>query len=398
MSPSPKPDCPEAHLIDTADGFAEVCGRLSEVDRFGFDVEFVAEEGYGAEACLLQVATEERVWLIDPLAGFGIEGFWLLVSDERITKVVHAGLEDLAMCFHQTGEVPRNVFDAQIAAGLVDLSYPLSLQRLLQAVLGVRLRKTQTLTNWRKRPLTPEQIQYAVRDVAYLLATHQKLKDRLDRRDRTDWAEEEFARFSQAETYHREEQELWRRVRGAGSLDRRGLAIVRELAIERDALAREFDRPARAVLKDHLMIAISRHGLSRSADLRSLRGLSLRNDALARISRAVERARRSPPEEWPKQIRTDADSLWETALRKLISAVLTDFCDAEGIAPQLLWTNKDVRALVLARTRNRDRAEPGTLQRGWRHRAVGRLLDDVLEGRRAVRVVGDQRAGRLVIE
>ncbi len=398
MSPNAKRDQAEHSLVDTPQAFADLCRDLARLDRFGFDAEFVAEEGYGVEACLIQIVTETSVHLVDPLAGFDIHPFWHLVSDPGIEKIVHAGLEDLAMCYHQTGQVPQNIFDVQLAAGLLGLDYPMSLLRLARSSVGARLHKSQTLTNWRKRPLTPEQMRYAVADVAHLLSIHSRQCDRLNKLDRMDWAREEFARFAREQTYHHEDHELFRRIKGAGSLDAKSLAILCELAAERDQLARRYDRPVRAVIKDHLMIAIARHELSTTESLETLRGLTLRHDAMARVASAVQRGIDTPPEQRPKPFAVEDDTRQEATLRKLVAAVLTDFCHASGVAVQLCWTNRDVRALVLAHTRADSPLEPGLLQVGWRERAVGDLLRDVLSGRRSIRVTHGAGGGTLGFE
>ncbi|MEE9295471.1 MAG: HRDC domain-containing protein [Phycisphaerae bacterium] len=402
-------------MVQTADAFAEVCRCLGDAERVAFDAEFVAEDAYTAQVCLIQVATQERVWLIDPLAGFEVTPFWELVGDQRIEKVVHAGFEDLAISFHQTGQVPQNIFDIQIAAGLVGFDYPMSLLRLVRAVQGVKLPKSQTLTNWRKRPLSAQQIRYAVEDVLHLLPIRSSIHERLQAMNRVEWAREEFARFSSPETYQSDVQELFHRIKGVGSLDRKGLAIARELAIERDKLARRFNRPPRVLLKDHLIIEIARHALTRREELASLRGFSLRADALRRTLAAVQRGLNMPPEQRPKPVEVDDDTKQEQAIRKLLSAVLDDYCRSEGIALQLLATNSDIRALVLSHTRRRSKVEgrrskvegvsgtlagvaPGALQRGWRKQAIGGLMDDLLSGRRAVRVVAEKRGFRLGVE
>ena len=126
----------DPRIVTDADEFAACCAHLSEVERFAFDAEFVSEDGYRAELCLIQVATVEDVWLIDPLSGFDTSPFWSLVNDEHIETVVHAGMEDLAFSYHETGHSARNVFDIQIAAGLVGADYPMSLQRLARSMLG----------------------------------------------------------------------------------------------------------------------------------------------------------------------------------------------------------------------------------------------------------------------
>ncbi len=398
MSQRRQPDIPSGRLVDSADEFADVCQSLQHVDRFGFDAEFVAEDAYSAEACLIQVATEQDIWLIDPLAGFDVKPFWELVGDKRIEKIVHAGMEDLSISFNETGNVPLNIFDVQIAAGFVGYDYPMSLLRLSRSIVGARLHKSQTLTDWRRRPLTGEQIRYAVHDVAHLIAMRDRIAARLADRKRTNWAAEEFARFSDRGTYRAERRELFWKVKGVGSLDRQGLAVMRELAAERNDLAAKLDRPPRVVLRDHLMVAIARHGMTDPEKLKTLRGIGLRAGALDRIASAVRRGLATAPDDCPEAPKVDDDTIQESTLRKLVSAVLTDYCHAEDIAVQLLATNKDIRALILTHTRGETHLGPGGLQRGWRKKEIGDLVEDVLTGQRSVRVTKDSTGPRLSIE
>jgi ribonuclease D len=391
-------DLESYQTIDNQPDFDALTDHLRTLDRIGFDVEFVAEDGYTAKLCLLQIATEDGVWIVDPLTDIDTLSFWHIVSDDKVQKIVHAGLEDLAIGFHTTNETPKSVFDVQIAAGLVGYDYPMSLQRLAKALTGARLHKSQTLTDWRKRPLSDAQMRYAAEDVAYLLPMHDRIHRELHERGRIEWAEEDFGRFGDAKTYKTEKKELFRKVKGAGSLTSKELAILRELAAERDKIAERLNRPARAVLKDHLMLAVAKQGIVQRDDLKALRGLSLNGESSSRIIAAVQRGLATPADQRPKRHEPEDDSVYETTLRKLVSAVVTNFCHTEGIALQMMASNKDIRALVLSHTRNHNRLPPGQLQKGWRKRKIGEMLDDVLRGQRSVRVRDDENGPRLVIE
>jgi ribonuclease D len=148
--------------------------------------------------CLVQVATCERLAVVDPLAVRDLGPFWSVVLDPAIDVVMHAAGEDLRICLLQAGRLPRRVFDVQIAAGLAGLTYPLSLVNLVGQVLDVGLAGSETRTDWRVRPLSPAQLQYALDDVRHLLAASDRLADRLNQRGRTDWAEAEFADLAAA--------------------------------------------------------------------------------------------------------------------------------------------------------------------------------------------------------
>ena len=372
-----------------------LCDRLAQAGCFAFDTEFIMEDGYGSAVCLIQAATESEAALIDPLADLDIAPFWKLVADPDIEVVLHAGVEDLGLCHHLTGQAPANVFDVQIAAGLVGREYPLSLRRLVQNLLRVRLHKSQTLTDWRRRPLTKAQRTYAVEDVAYIPALRRVLTHRLEKLGRLEWAQEEFGRFEDPETYAPPRETQLFRLKGAGSLDPQRLAIAVELLTARDALAEEYDRPTRAVLRDHLLIEIARNRWTEAQQIRSLRGLHLRRSAIDALAEAAKRGLETPPEKWPTPPNSMDDTPEETTLVTLLTALLRDYCLTHRIAYPLLASKQSVRDVVHSYTRCVPNESP--LGRGWRAEATAELFDAVLTGRVAVSVGGSKAKPRLQV-
>ncbi len=242
-------DLPE-EIVAAPGELAACCDHLSGHSHFGFDTEFVGEDTYHPRLCLIQAATPDRLFLIDPLSAGPLDAFWDLVVDPGRVVVVHAGREEVRLCRLGAGKTPGNLFDLQIAAGMVGMTYPLGHGPLVGQVLGVRLSKGETRTEWRDRPLTPEQIRYAFDDVRYLLPTWGKLSGRLEKMGRTEWAREEFTRL--ARTASPEEpiaEEKWRKLRGIGSLDRRRLAAARALFNWREETAARTNRPARTIVR-----------------------------------------------------------------------------------------------------------------------------------------------------
>ncbi len=398
MSKSDRKHNLAARFVDDQTGLDDAVRDLEESSRFAFDAEFVAEDAYGSELCLLQVATDQHVWIIDPLAEIDVSAFWAFVTNPQKIAVVHAGAEDLALCYRETGKVPQNVFDLQIAAGLVSTDYPISLQRLIRGELGLQLPKSQTLTNWRRRPLTPKQIQYAIEDVAYMLPIHDRLIRKLEKKNRLEWSTQEHRRFEKVSLYEQKDDELYRNIKGAGALSPRGLAIVRELAVEREKLAQSYNRPRRGVLKDYLLVEIARHAWTKPEDIQSLRGMSLKHDALVKLTRAVQRALDQPSDSWPVNRRPPEQTPREAALTKLLSAVLQDFCERESVAAQLLGTNRDIRSLVRQMSLDNGDSSGGALACGWRRDAVGQILDDVISGKRAIRIAPSNEGPTIVVE
>jgi len=253
--------------------------------------------------------------------------------------------------------------------------------------MHVRLHKSKTLTDWRKRPLHAAQLRYAAEDVSYLLAVRRKLHERLVRADRVAWAEEEFQRFEDMSLYARVEEDKLRRVKGVSILKGRHLAVARRLLLWRDELAQALNRPARVVLKDHLLVEIARHGLSSFAELRELRGLNMSDKNVQALGGIVREAMETPAEDWPAAKPFEVEAPREAVLVALATAVVRGYCLDYDLAYSLVATKKSLRDLIRHRTVGQptDPAEVELLC-GWRGPTVGFMLDEVLAGRRTIHV------------
>ncbi len=381
-------DLPE-HLADSPAGLADCCDHLAGCTAFGFDTEFIGEDTFHPRLCLVQVATAERLFVIDPLVAGPLDRFWELVADPARVVIVHAGREEIRMCQKGCGRPPGNLFDLQVAAGLVGLGYPMGHGALVYQLLKVQLSKAETLTDWGHRPLTGQQIQYAYNDVRYLLPLWRQMTKRLDKLGRADWAAEEFQTHIRRALAEDPAIERWRKLRGLGSLDRRRLAVVRELFAWREGIAERQNRPARTVVRDDLVVEIARRLPQKDKDLTVLRGLPKHD--FAGILDAVERARESPAEEWPALPERDNDPPQVGLVTALLMAVLGDVCARSALTPGLTATTNDVKLLARARFQNAEPPAESALTRGWRSRAILPALLAVLDGRQAVRVA-DVRA------
>jgi len=376
-------DLPE-QLVADAGGLAECCDHLTACSVFGFDTEFIGEDSFHPHLCLVQVATAERLFVLDPLAIDDLRPFWEVVADPARVVVVHAGREEIRMCQLGCGRPPGNLFDLQLAAGLVGLGYPIGHGALVAQLLRVQLSKAETLTDWARRPLTPQQVQYAYNDVRYLLPLWRQLSKKLDKLGRADWQAEEVKTLTRRALAEDPSVERWRKLRGIGSLDRKKLAVVRELYAWREAVAERQNRPARTVVRDDLLVEIARRLPQKEKDLSVLRGLP-RHDHEG-ILDAVRRGRAAPPEDWPALPERDNDPPQVALVTSLLMAVLGDLCARSHLTPGLAATTTDVKLLVRARFQKAEPPPESGLTHGWRSRAVLPALLDVLDGRQAVRV------------
>jgi ribonuclease D len=375
-------------LVTEPEQLASCVADLTACGRFGLDTEFIGEKSYHPHLCLVQVATKDALYLIDPLSAGPLDSFWQVVVDPASEVIVHAGREEIRLCCLACGKPPANLVDLQLVAGLVGLPYPLSHGNLVKEVLSVAISKGETLTEWAKRPLTRSQIRYAFDDVRYLLPIWKKLSARLDKHGRREWAREECDRLISVARPHVLTEglvsEKWRKLRGVGGLDRRRLAMVRELFVWREESAASKNRPARTIVRDDLLVEIARRGPTQERDLDVIRGLPKRD--FGAIIEAVQRGRDLPLEECPPVAERDQDPPQVLMVTGIMMAVLADLCAKQQLAANLVGATQDVKLLVRARWQKADLPADSQLTRGWRKQHILPDLLAVLEGGRTISV------------
>src|SRR4051812_1630235 len=372
------------YIVTDPDGVRACCADVAASPQVGFDTEFVGEDTYVPDLCLVQVATPNALYVLDPFDCGPLDEFWNLIADPARVIVVHAGREEVRICNGAIGRPPANVFDVQIAAGLLGFGYPLGYGPLVQAVLRKRLQKGETLTDWRRRPLSQEQIRYAFDDVRDLLALWKRIDGTLTRLGRSAWATEEFASFVRKALQESGEVERWRKLKGTSNLDGRRLAVVREVYRWREEVAAERNRPARTVLRDDLVVEIAKRTPKTEAEIANLRGIG-RVD-MGGLMTAIGRAQTLDAEKWPDETERDNDPHAVALVSSLLNVVLADWCARQELTTPLVATSADVRRLVRAAAKGEPPPTDSALTSGWRKDHVLPVLQEVLRGQRALRV------------
>jgi ribonuclease D len=199
-----KKQSPTFEFIETQKALQSFVHANAGIPWMCFDTEFMGEKRFTTLICLIQVATPNGNYLIDPIAIKDLGPFLELLADPAIRKVTHAGENDYRLLYQQFGLLPRNIFDTQIAAGFMGYKYPVSYAKLVSGELNISLDKGFAVTNWEARPINPKQLAYALDDVYHLPALARKMQDRLEQLGRLEWALEESAVFEQAEMYERD--------------------------------------------------------------------------------------------------------------------------------------------------------------------------------------------------
>jgi ribonuclease D len=363
---------------------AEVMARAP---RIGVDTEFLREKTYHPRLCLVQVATPDDIWLIDPLDGVDLGPLADVLAAPSVQVIVHAGKQDLEIFHEQLKVVPANVYDVQLAAGFAGYGSSLAYGRLVELALRQTLVKGEAYTDWCRRPLTEAQLTYAADDVRYLIPIAEKLDAELDKLGRTRWAAEEMESLSDPATYRLEMDEAWRKVAGRGSLSGRQIAILREVARWREETAVRRDLPRGWIVKDPTLVEIARRSPSSLEALKKIRGINSREaERSARdILQALDRGRKSPP------VATGgapprAAQIQARMISGLGDAIVRSRCEDAGIATELVATRTELEALLADVLSGEVDGSHHRLLRGWRRELAGDAVVALARGRIGLRV------------
>lgn len=375
-------------FVDTDAGLAELCESLRGQPVLALDTEFLREKTYYAKLCLIQVAADGLVACIDPLALDDLDPLLDILYDTSVVKVLHSARQDLEIFFDLRGDLPRPVFDTQVAATLLGHGEQVGYANLVQQMLGVELDKMATRTDWSQRPLETEQLRYAEDDVRYLYRIYHQQVEQLETRGRTAWLAEDFQALTALENYALLPEQQWQRVRGTQKLKGAQLAVLRGLAAWREQRAQASNRPRRWVLKDEILVDMARRAPKDMAGLEKIRGLESRSVQKngAALLQIIRQELESAPENWPQKPEGRRLSPDQDALVDLLIAVLRLRAAENDVSPTVLANRKELEALVAGK-------QDCPVLHGWRGELAGHDLQAVLAGEKALCV----KAGKLVL-
>lgn len=390
----------ERLIVDQRE-FESLCQHIREAGLVAFDTEFVSEHTYRPELCLLQFATRTREAAVDPFELDDLTPWWDLMLDPDIQVVVHGGQAEVRFCLWATGQAPQALIDVQLAEGLRSRSYPLAYTNLVSRVVGKNIHGKETRTDWRRRPLTPQQIAYALEDVEHVLEIWDRQRQSLQDLGRLGWAESEFERYV-SELEQDNAEPGWKRLAGIHRLHRRELAIAIRLFDWRESEAERRNRPQRRILRDDLLLDIARRKPRTVAELLATRDMN-RSDyrrVAQQMLDAVDEALQIPDSELPPVYRSNNHDSHqdEQVLSKLLGIALSNRCAEMNVSLQLVGTTADLRELVRAHLQEGTDRSTVRLNQGWRSEVCGALLTDILEGKLSLRVANLESDHPLVFE
>jgi len=376
--------------IDNKADLAAFIERAQNSDILSLDTEFLREKTYYAKLCLLQMATRDEIVIVDPIRVPDITPLAVLLEDENIVKIFHASKQDLEILYHEVGVLPRPVFDTQIAASMLGNAQQVGLGALVSKICNVNLKKSDSFTDWSKRPLTPSQIEYAEDDVRYLAEMYDNMQAKLRKLGRQHWLDEDFAMLSDYSSFEEDPRERYLHLKRFHNLSRRQLSAAREVTAWREVFAQNHDIPRKWVLTDEQIVEICRKEATNVSDLFLIRGVreKLNTEEARKVAHLVEVGLNVPENELPEENSHRKNEPNVDELVDVMTAIARVRAKENNVALQTLASHADLEALARGHRAKND------LMTGWRKKMIGNDLIKLLEGKMAIRILG----GQLTIE
>ena len=363
-------------LITTTSELASFCTAAEKHDYLSVDTEFMRDKTYFPKLCLLQMATPDSAVIVDPLAeGIDLTPVFALMQNKSITKVFHAARQDIEIFCLLSGHTPKPIFDTQIAAAVCGYGESVSYETLVNKIVGTDIDKSSRFSDWAARPLSEQQLAYALSDVTHLRVIYTQLRDQIGKAGRTSWIAEEHAFLTDPALYHVEPADAWKRLK-FGNMRPKNLAALRELASWREIEAKKANVPRGRIVKDEGLMELAIILPRKESDLSRMRSAdrSLSKGKIEAILAGVQTALALAPAEYPQVKHHKKPSENITSAVAMLQLLLKVTADVHGIAAPIVAGKDDLEDLALGKT------DTPILQ-GWRFDVFGRKAELLLQGK-----------------
>jgi len=367
--------------VDSNEKLQQLCESIKDAPILIIDTEFIREKTYRAKLCLIQIATDDIIACIDPIALSDISPLMNIINDKNKLKILHAARQDYEIFYDLNNELPQPLFDSQLAASLLGYGEQIGYGSLVGKVLGVQLDKAHTRTDWSKRPLSDAQIRYASDDVFYLRQLYPLLKQQLMDQGREDWLDEEFNALCDPKLFVTRPEDAWNKVKGINRLRPRQLAAAKNIAQWREEMAIKKDRPRRWILADDILIAAAQLLPKNTTQLETIANIKKAtiensgNIILSCVKKALElNETELPSTTKPKRLTADQENIAD-----LLMTQLKLVANEQNISPANIANRKMIEKVIYGET-------DIPLLKGWRYQLAGKKIQALLSGEFSLRI------------
>ena len=371
--------------VDNSEKLQQLCDSIKDAPVLILDTEFIREKTYRAKLCLIQIATDNIVACIDPIALKDLSLLMDIINDESKLKVLHAARQDYEIFYDLNKKLPQPLFDSQLAASLLGYGEQVGYGSLVEKTLGVQLDKAHTRTDWSKRPLSKEQIRYASDDVFYLHKIHLLLKQQLSEQGRENWLDEEFLSLCKPELFITQPENAWTKVKGINRLRPRQLAAAMNLSEWREEMAIKKDLPRRWILADDILLAAAQllpKNISQLESIVNIKKSVIDNSGktiLSCVKKALDLEQDNlPATAKPKRLTPDQDIIAD-----LLMTQIKLVAKEQSISPANIANRKMIEKIINGET-------DIPLLTGWRYQLAGKKIQGLLSGEFGLNIINNK--------
>lgn len=344
------------------------------------DTEFIRDSTYYPSLCLIQIAGINFAAAIDPLAKLDMSPIWELLLNKNILKVFHAGRQDIEIFFGLMGEIPTPIYDTQIAAMFCGLGDQVGYESLVNNFLGLSVNKEHQFTNWLQRPLSKNQINYAISDVTHLINIFPLIRKAIKDNNREEWVTKELEHLSKKELYKVKADEVWKKIKLKNS-NPQMLNLLKYLAYWRENECKKRNIPRNRLIRDDVLINISFSKPKTISELKKIRAIpkNLSNDDFSQILEVIDKAEKVKREEWPLISTSTSPQISKSSLELL--KILLKYCSEEnGLAEKVIANTDDLKSILEGQKKNMK------VFTGWRNKIFGEMALSLLNGKLAFKI------------
>ena len=371
--------------VDNSEKLQKLCESIKNAPLLILDTEFVREKTYRAKLCLIQIATDDIIACVDPIALNDISPLMDIIHDENKLKILHAARQDYEIFYDLDNKLPEPLFDSQLAASLLGYGEQVGYAALVNKVLGVQLDKAHTRTDWSKRPLSEAQIHYASDDVYYLRQLYPILKNKLIEQGRENWLNDEFNALCQPELFITHPEDAWNKVKGVNRLRPRQLAAAKNIAQWREEMAIKKDQPRRWILADDILLAVAQllpKNISQLESIVNIKKATIENSG-KNILECVKKTLELNESELPSTIKLKRLTADQEIIADLLMTQLKLVANEQNISPANIANRKMVEKIIYGET-------DIPLLKGWRYQLAGKKLQSLLSGEFSLHIENNQ--------
>ncbi len=359
-------------IIENTEALNALCSELRQQSFITVDSEFVREKTYYPKLCLLQIGWVDDAAIVDPLApNMDFAALFDVLTDEKILKVFHSGRQDIEIFYNMSGKIPTPIFDTQIAAMVCGFGPSISYDNLVRAITKVDLDKSSRLTDWSKRPLETKQLEYALRDVTFLVPCYQYLADYLRKNGREHWIDEETAALCDENIYKPDPDNAWLKIRHSAHSPQ-FLAMLKELAAWRERRAIKHNMPRQSLLKDEMLVNIAAVAPKTLEDMQKVRNIHqdvVKGKLGKELLEVLDKARKMPFGNELRKIERERQTNIPSsagALVEVLRLLLKIKSEQNEVVSYIIASEKNLRDIACG---TRDKTNPAL--NGWRYELFG---------------------------